>query len=464
MVAAVAAGAGGGEAVEVGAGAAAPTGKEVFVAGAGGRTGRRVVKELLAAGWRVRAGVRSGGSGFPEEYAAGAEPGQLVEVEFDLTRPSSLPPALGGAEAVVCCVGAPEDAFNRPSAPREIDGEGVAALAEAAKAAGSVGHVVLVSSLGAGKFGLPASLLNLFWEVLKWKRVGEEALIASGVPYTILRPGGMEKPGDDYGDDHSLVFAEEDSRFGGQVSRLQIAQVAAEALRLGPEGAAANKVVEVVAEKTAPRRAAEDLFEAIEAEAAPLPGTPEAYTSKYAYQQSATERFLEIMGPGGSLPESLNGRLAMLGFAAALAQEKLHPGLKVADQLGQPAALGWALGLVAAVQLASLAPLAQGAEPRDAKAGPFRAQAELLNGRLAMLALTGGAAWEAQSGAPFASLVPDLPENFWTFPDLSALPGLAALGLALALLAISSLALAPVLVPVFAELSAEGGKPDGAEQ
>ncbi len=28
--------------------------------------------------------------------------------------------------------------------------------------------------------------------------------------------------------------------------------------------------------------------------------------------------------------------------------------------------LGWALGLVAAVQLASLAPLAQGAEPREA--------------------------------------------------------------------------------------------------
>jgi len=324
-----------------------------------------------------------------------------------------------------------------------------------------VGHVVLVSSLGAGKFGLPASLLNLFWEVLKWKRVGEEALIASGVPYTILRPGGMEKPGDDYGDDHALVFAEEDSRFGGQVSRLQVAQVAAEALRLGPEGAAANKVVEVVAEKTAPRRAPEDLFEAIEAEAAPVPGTPEAYTAKYAYQQSATERFLQIMGPGGSLPESLNGRLAMLGFAAALAQEKLHPGLKVADQLGQPEALGWALGLVAAVQLASLAPLAQGVEPRDAKAGPFRAQAELLNGRLAMLALTGGAAWEVHSGAPFASLVPDLPESF---PDFSALPGLASLGLALALLATSSLALAPVLVPVFAELSAEGREADGLEQ
>jgi hypothetical protein len=321
--------------------------------------------------------------------------------------------------------------------------------------------MVLVSSLGAGKFGLPASLLNLFWEVLKWKRVGEEALVASGVPYTILRPGGMEKPGDDYGDTHALVFAEEDTRFGGQVSRLQVAQVAAEALRLGPEGAAANKVVEVVAEKAAPRKAVEDLFEAIEAEAAPLPGTPEAFTAKYSYRSSATERFLEIMGPAGTLPESLNGRLAMLGFVAALAQEKLHPGLTVADQLAQPGVVWVVLGLVALTQLASVAPLAQGAEPRDAKAGPFRAKAELLNGRLAMLALAGGTAWEVQSGAPFASLVPDLPENLWHLPDLSALPGLAALGIGLSLLATSSLALAPLLVPVIGELKGEA-EPDAS--
>jgi uncharacterized protein YbjT (DUF2867 family) len=382
-------------------------------------------------------------------------------VGFDLSRPATLPAALGDAEAVVCCVGAPEDAFNRPSAPREIDGEGVAALAECAGSAGSVNHMVLVSSLGAGKFGLPASLLNLFWEVLKWKRVGEEALVASGVPYTILRPGGMEKPGDDYGDTHALVFAEEDTRFGGQVSRLQVAQVAAEALRLGPEGAAANKVVEVVAEKAAPRKAVEDLFEAIEAEAAPLPGTPEAFTAKYSYRSSATERFLEIMGPAGTLPESLNGRLAMLGFVAALAQEKLHPGLTVADQLAQPGVVWVVLGLVALTQLASVAPLAQGAEPRDAKAGPFRAKAELLNGRLAMLALAGGTAWEVQSGAPFASLVPDLPENLWHLPDLSALPGLAALGIGLSLLATSSLALAPLLVPVIGELKGEA-EPDAS--
>ena len=51
------------------------------------------------------------------------------------------------------------------------------------------------------------------------------ALIESGVPYTIVRPGGMERPDDDYYKEHNLVLDKEDSRFGGQVSRLQVAWV-----------------------------------------------------------------------------------------------------------------------------------------------------------------------------------------------------------------------------------------------
>jgi hypothetical protein len=39
------------------------------------------------------------------------------------------------------------------------------------------------------------------------------------------RPGGLEKPQDDYGETRALVFKQRDEIFGGQVSRLQIAQV-----------------------------------------------------------------------------------------------------------------------------------------------------------------------------------------------------------------------------------------------
>ena len=39
------------------------------------------------------------------------------------------------------------------------------------------------------------------------------------------RPGGMERPGDDYGETHKVVLRERDVLFGGQVSRLQVSQL-----------------------------------------------------------------------------------------------------------------------------------------------------------------------------------------------------------------------------------------------
>lgn len=42
---------------------------------------------------------------------------------------------------------------------------------------------------GTGKFGFPAALLNLFWEVLRWKKEAEDELVASGIPFTVIRCG-----------------------------------------------------------------------------------------------------------------------------------------------------------------------------------------------------------------------------------------------------------------------------------
>jgi hypothetical protein len=70
---------------------------------------------------------------------------------------------------VVCTVGAPESATLDSSAPKRIDGDGSIALVEAAAAVG-VEQFVLVTSLGTGKFGFPAAVLNLFWGVLTQKR------------------------------------------------------------------------------------------------------------------------------------------------------------------------------------------------------------------------------------------------------------------------------------------------------
>ena len=83
-------------------------------------------------------------------------------------------------------------------------------------------HFVLQTSLGTGRFGWPASLLNLFWRVLEHKREAELALLASGLPFTIVRPGGMERPTDSYEKTHNILVAPPDTTFGGQISRRQV--------------------------------------------------------------------------------------------------------------------------------------------------------------------------------------------------------------------------------------------------
>ena len=45
--------------------------------------------------------------------------------------------------------------------------------------------------------------------------------------YTIVRPGGMERPQDDYKVTHNVALSPRDTLFGGQVSRLQVAELIA---------------------------------------------------------------------------------------------------------------------------------------------------------------------------------------------------------------------------------------------
>lgn len=88
----------------------------------------------------------------------------------------------------------------------------------------------------------------------------------------------------------------------------------------------------------------------------------------------------------GAAPETINGRLAMLGMVWAFVAEKAT-GLTVVQQLVNPGTTGLVF-FIGAVQLftyASLVPIVNG-ESTDARSfGPFTAQAERWNGRLAML-------------------------------------------------------------------------------
>jgi uncharacterized protein YbjT (DUF2867 family) len=135
-----------------------------------------------------------------------------------LADESSLLQALAGVSTVVCALGALETEIINPLAPYTVDGKYTQNLIRAAAAAPSVKHFVLVTSLGTAKWGWPAGVLNLFWGVLKWKRASEVALQDSGLPYTIVRPGGMERPTDEYELTHNVKLCKEDTTFGGQVS------------------------------------------------------------------------------------------------------------------------------------------------------------------------------------------------------------------------------------------------------
>ncbi|KDP46212.1 hypothetical protein JCGZ_10052 [Jatropha curcas] len=237
-----------------------------FVAGATGRVGSRTVRELLKLGFQVRAGVRSAQKAQSlvqsvKQMKLNGEGSQYVEklelVECDLEKPNEIGPALGNASVVICCIGASEKEVFDVTGPYRIDYQATKNLIDAASAA-KVKHFIMVSSLGTNKVGFPAAILNLFWGVLIWKRQAEEALIASGVPYTIVRPGGMERPTDAYKETHNITLSEEDTLFGGQVSNLQVAELIA--VMAKNRGLSYCKVVEVIAETTAPLTPMEELL------------------------------------------------------------------------------------------------------------------------------------------------------------------------------------------------------------
>jgi hypothetical protein len=102
--------------------------------------------------------------------------------------------------------------------------------------------------------------------------------------------------------------------------------------------------------------------------------------------ETGDRSFGSIFAFDGAAPETINGRLAMLGFVWAFLAEKAT-GLTVGQQVFGPGNFG-NISFIALVQLiayASLVPIING-ESTDARSfGPFNAKAERWNGRLAML-------------------------------------------------------------------------------
>jgi uncharacterized protein YbjT (DUF2867 family) len=196
--------------------AAAADKGSVLVVGAG-KSGGPLAKILVDQGYKVRVLMR--------DTSKGAElPAAAAKVQADVTKPETLPAALKGVDYVISTIGA--GGMKPGGTPEDVDYKGVANLADAAKAA-KVKQMVLMSSLGAGDASPEAYLNKAFGMVLMWKGKGEDHLRKSGVPYTIVRPGGLKdcEPGK-----AGLAVAAPEGLNGPAVCRADVGLVMAAAL------------------------------------------------------------------------------------------------------------------------------------------------------------------------------------------------------------------------------------------
>jgi uncharacterized protein YbjT (DUF2867 family) len=156
----------------------------VLVAGGSGRAGRYVLAELAARGFRYRATTRSIAEARQRPgpaHAAGVD-----WVEADLRDAAAARRAVTGSDSVICVIGSRE--LSGDNSAEFVDYGAVRNLVDAASAEGAR-HFVLLTAIGVTDRNSPAN--KLFKGALEWRYKGEQHLRASGVPYTVVRPGGL---------------------------------------------------------------------------------------------------------------------------------------------------------------------------------------------------------------------------------------------------------------------------------
>ncbi len=215
---------------------------KALVVGATGETGRRIVRVLVAKGIPVKVLVRD------RQTAQAMLPTAVEFAVGDVMKRDTIEAAIDDC-TVLCCATGARPSFD-PTGPYQVDYEGTKNLVDVAKA-NNIEHFVMVSSLCVSRFFHP---LNLFWLVLYWKQQAEAYLVKSGVPFTIVRPGGLKS---DDTDERPLIMAPADTLFEGNVPRLKVAETCVAALG---NPAAKNKIVEIIAQENATEKSFSELF------------------------------------------------------------------------------------------------------------------------------------------------------------------------------------------------------------
>lgn len=259
------------------------TQERVLVAGATGGVGQLTVAKLLEKGFPVRVLTRSA------EKAEKMFDQRVETVIGDIRDPITLRPATSNVTHIICCTGTtafPSDKWDfhtttgveglgsfiewgkiyldsqyrrahAKNSPEQADDRGVSNLVSAAPQ--ELKRFIFVSSCGVlRKDQPPFSILNAFG-ILDAKQKGEEAIICSGLPYTIIRPGRLiDGPYTSY-DLNTLLKAKTGGTLGvivgtgdtlvGQTSRIDVASACVECL---DNPVTAGKVFEIVNQGSRP--------------------------------------------------------------------------------------------------------------------------------------------------------------------------------------------------------------------
>ncbi|ODR81986.1 3-beta hydroxysteroid dehydrogenase [Haladaptatus sp. W1] len=207
--------------------------ERLLVAGASGGTGRELLRRLRDTDITVRAMTRS-----REKERTLSEDGADEVIVGDLLDPADASRAVADCNRVLCAVGSSPGLHALMG--DLVDGAGVENLVHAAVAA-DVEHFVFESSIGVGdsREGVTAPFRFLLWRVLNAKNHAESVLRTSGVPYTIIRPGGLTNApatGD-------VLVGEGGETVSGSIPRADVARLMLASL-FTPE--AENRTFEVV--------------------------------------------------------------------------------------------------------------------------------------------------------------------------------------------------------------------------
>merc|ERR1712216_613511 len=175
---------------------------------------------------------------------------RLAKLDVVAMSVDDMAAALSGSDALVIATGfVPGNPLKMDAQAHAVDNLGTVALVDAAKKAG-VKKVVMVSSIltngrAWGQEKSPGFITNAFGGVLDEKLVAENYLRASGLDYTIVRPGGLKaKP-----PTGALLVAKEDSLNSGEVSRDLVADVAVASLS---DPKVSSKVLEIIEDEGVP--------------------------------------------------------------------------------------------------------------------------------------------------------------------------------------------------------------------